>query len=133
MAKGRSSRNRSRDPSESLTVTLRTGPNVARPMRRRLSLPLLSIDDRRTFDFEPGSRPARLFSGGVASVGLVPNVNRGTSRKSKVPYQIAFTAPDETLVCVRRKRRKEVLFAKKKTGKRGQRKPRFNMWSKYKC
>lgn len=127
MGKGR---NRSRDPSESLTVQLRSSPRTARPFSSHLNL----IQDLRTFDFEPGTRPARLFSGQPATVGFVPNVNKSKPGKpAKLYGQMAFTAPTETLVCVRRSRRKEVLFAKKKTGKGGQRKPRRSTWSDYKC
>lgn len=131
MAKGKSFRSGTRDASQSLTVSLRSRPKIARPSR------LLSmVDDLRTFDFEPATRPARLFSGGVASVGFVPNSNKkaASGRPARLHnFQMAFTAPAETLVCVRRKRRKEVLFAKKKTGKGGQRKPRRSRWSDYRC
>lgn len=129
MGKGKSSRSGTREPSDSLTVSLRSRPKSL-PSGR---LPLTLIDDLRTFDFEPGTRPARLFSGSIATVGFVPNVNKKSQGRSRVPYQIAFTAPSETLVCVRRRRRKEVLFAKKKTGKGGQRRPRRSKWSDYKC
>lgn len=128
MAKGKSRRG-TREPSDSLTVTLRSPSRIARPSRH---LNLRMIDDLRSFDFEPASRPARLFSGGIASVGPVPT-SKTSQARGRVPYQIAFSAPGETLVCVRRKRRKEVLFAKKKTGKGGQRKARWSKWSVYKC
>lgn len=38
-----------------------------------------------------------------------------------------------TLTCVRRKVREEVLHALRKTGKRGQKSPRWNLQSKIKC
>jgi len=86
----------------------------------------------RAFDFDQDTRPAKLFYGSDASVGAThtPTKNRAPSR---VPYQIAFSAPAETLVCIRRKRRKQVLFAKRKTGKGGQRRPRRSRWSDVKC
>lgn len=127
MAKGKNRNSGTRDTSESLTVTLRS-----RPKTYSWPSPLTQIQDLRTFDFSPGTRPAKLFSGSNASVGYVPNVNKPQS-KTKNRAQLAFTAPAETLVCVRRSRRKEVLFAKKKTGKSGQRKPRRSAWSSYKC
>lgn len=126
MAKGKSSRYGTREPSDSLTVTLRSRPSKA-------SSPLSQIQDLRTFDFEPATRPALLFSGAPATVGPVQGPRKKNQARSRVPYQIAFNAPSETLVCVRRARRKEVLFAKKKTGKRGQRKARWSKWSPYKC
>lgn len=127
MAKGKSGKSGSgtRDAVASLTTTLRSSP--------RTKIRLTEISDLRNFDFEPGTRPARLFSGSTASV-TAESVTKKTERsRSRVPYQLAFSAPGETLVCVRRSRRREVLFAKKKTGKGGQRRPRRSAWSDYKC
>lgn len=124
MARGKS-RSGTRDPfSESLTFTLRS--------RAPIGTLLSSIDDLRSFDFEPDTRPARLFTGVPASVSVTSTPTKSRP-PNKVPYQIAFNAPRETLVCVRRKRRKEVLHAFKKTGKGGQRKPRRSQWSDTKC
>lgn len=124
MAKGKKSKNQqTREPSGLATSQVRSA---------LLASPLRLIDDRRTFDFEPGTRPARLFSGSTASITATPSTNKKI-RPSKVPYQIAFSAPADTLVCVRRQQRREVLFAKNKTGKRGQRRPRRNQWSNIKC
>lgn len=137
MGKGKSSKGGTREPSDSLTVSLRSQPSfTARPGRHR-SLSL--YQDLRRFSFEPDfTRPARLFSGSIASTNVeYQNQNhksRGRQAKTFNPKAvIAFSAPGETLVCVRRARRKEVLFAKKKTGKRGQRKARWSIWSKTKC
>lgn len=123
MAKGKS-RSGTRDPLESLTVRLRS--------RAPIGTTLSAIDDMRSFDFEPATRPARLFSGATASVNVTQSPKKQIGR-GRVPYQIAFQAPAETLVCVRRYRRREVLFAKKKTGKGGQRRPRRSKWSGTKC
>lgn len=124
MAKGKKSKNRlgTRDPLESLTVRLRSRAAIGGALRE--------VQDLRGFDFGP--RAARFLSGPVASVGAVTPKNSKRA-PSRVPYQIAFSAPAETLVCIRRKRRKEVLFAKRKTGKGGQRRPRRTPWSKIKC
>lgn len=122
MAKGKS-RSGTRDPLESLPQRVRSRP---------LGTLLTDIQDLRNFDFEPGTRPARLFSGVTASVGL-DQPTRSKQAPSRVPTQIAFTAPQETLVCVRRHRRRQVLHALRKTGKGGQRKPRRTPWSEYKC
>jgi len=125
MAKGKSGKRGTREALHSLTLALRSRPN--QPVTR-----LTTIEDLRTFDFEPATRPARLFSGSIATVGL-DGAGRKKTKSNFQHAQIAFTAPRETLVCVRRSRRKEVLFAKKKTGKRGQRRPRRSKWSSYKC
>lgn len=109
-------------------------PSLTLGLRSRSAMgdALLLIEDQRAFDFGPDIRPARSTSGNIASVGAdyAPTKQKGRSR---VPYQIAFNAPSETLVCVRRSRRKEVLFAKNKTGKRGQKRARWSKWSNYKC
>ena len=126
MAKGKSRKSSSgtRDALQSLTVRLRS--------RSAIGNALQQIQDLRSFDFEPVSRPALSSRGGTASVTAIAPI-KPKSAPSKVPYQIAFSAPAETLVCVRRKRRKEVLFAKRKTGKGGQKKARWSKWSKYRC
>lgn len=126
MAKGKKHQNRSetRDHLGSLTVRLRS--------RAAIGSALQEVQDLRAFDFEPGTTPARFVSGGIASQGVTHTPNKQKA-PSKVPYQIAFSAPAETLVCVRRRRRKEVLFAKKHTGKGGQKRPRWNRWSSTKC
>lgn len=122
----RSSRRKgTRDPSESLAHGLRSRS------RSVLLVTPTEVQDFRSFD-APVSSPARLFSGSVASVG-VEQVRPRKGSKSRVPFQIAFTAPGDTIVCVRRARRKEVLHAKRKTGKRGQRKPRRSRFRDIKC
>lgn len=118
MAKGSKRSNRSDARPSALTAALRSRPPLP--------------PDRLTANLKPpASGPARLFSGAVARLAVeAPKKGRG---KSRVPYQISFSAPAETVVCVRRSRRKEVLHALKKTGKRGQRKPRRTAWRNYKC
>lgn len=48
-------------------------------------------------------------------------------------YKVRFARPDLVGVCLRRKTRKEVLFALGKTGRGSGRPRRFNQWSKIKC
>lgn len=122
MAKGKSGRSGTRDVLTSLP-TVRSYPRTV----------LTAIDDRRTFDFEPATRPARLFSGSTATTTATPVAKKSERARSRVPYQIAFSAPQETLVCIRRKQRREVLHAHKKTGKRGQRRRRWSTYSDTKC
>lgn len=118
MAKGSKGKNRDARPS-SLTPALRSRPPLP--------------DTRLTENLKaPASGPARLFSGAVARITVDPPKKKFRG-KSRVPYQLSFSAPAETVVCVRRSRRKEVLHALKKTGKRGQRKPRKTAWRNYKC
>lgn len=129
MARSKRTKSGTRDALQSLPLVVRS--------RKPVGTLLTQIQDLRSFSFEPGfTRPARLFSSAVASVGL-DNAPGRSARKGRAPSlfnaQMAFNAPSETLVCVRRSRRRQVLFARKKTGKAGQRKPRRNQWSSYKC
>lgn len=115
-------------------------PTIANPILSRLPLPqwyprpisnLRVIEDRRTFhpDFVP-----RTFSRSPAKIQV-----RNAPRNQKIQTpptprpHYSFNAPDRVLVCVRRQRRKEVLFAKRHAGKSGQRKPRFNQFSNISC
>lgn len=82
-------------------------------------------------NYDPVDR-GRLFSNPPAIVAG-HSKNSSTRTKMLVPYTLKFHQPERIAICVRRKQRKEVLFAKKKAGKRGQRKPRFNKWSKVRC
>lgn len=113
-----------RDSSLSLTPALRFRP-------ARLYADLSQVPDFATDAFEP-VRPARLFSGVTATVGVADTPKKKNGR-SQVPFRLAFQAPAETVACVRRSRRKEVLFAKNKAGKRGQKRPRRTAWSDVKC
>lgn len=47
--------------------------------------------------------------------------------------EIAFGTPEKTLICIRRNIRKQVLHALNKTGKTGQRRPKWNYNSKISC
>lgn len=79
MAKGKSRQKSSgtRDPSESLTVRLRSRAAIGDALRQ--------VQDLRAFDFEPGTTPARFLSGAVASVGA-STPPKTKMAPSKVPY-----------------------------------------------
>jgi len=57
-----------------------------------------------------------------------------STRFKNIPYKLAFQKPKGVTLCVRRQRRRETLFALKRTGK-GSRAPhrRRNEWSSVKC
>lgn len=81
------------------------------------------IEDRRLF------RPDRsllLTSGGRIATREVhrPRVTV-RARKNVLPHRIQFVDPRRTIVCRRRKRRREVLFAMKRTGKGARRRLRL--------
>ncbi len=90
--------------------------------------PLLRVvnNDRRLFSPGP-TLPSRL-DGSPARLIVKP------TKSKKLPYQIAFAKPRGVTLCVRRTRRRETLFALKRTGK-GSRAPRRhrNEWSTLKC
>ena len=135
---------RSRRRRDLLTPMSIANPPVAPRLRpvvlSPISLPLTAFEDRRTYHPLGPQRGAVSFSG--AQHGL-RTVDRKTSDRfaglRKFPSQtkalIGFDTPVHVLVCVRRKRRKEVLFAKRKTGRGGarQRRPRKNWFSNVHC
>lgn len=130
-----SRRGRSRRPSESIADAVLSQPLTPSRLLRDLARPsdFRDVEDRRTYHPLDFFRPARDFGGHpVEQV----NVNRPVQKKfSRVlPFGLKFAAPERTVICAKRKSRKEVLHALKKTGKgKGRRKPRFNWYSKIGC
>lgn len=110
---------------------------------RRSSLPRLSslraIEDRREFHPEGDFRPARGFV--YPRHRLVVSVPRQEPSRlpdtftPAVPVGVAFKAPRQVAICVRRKQRREVLHAVGKTGRgsRFHRAPRRNIYSEIRC
>lgn len=96
-------------------------------------------DDRRFHHPDGLYRPAKDVLGNVPRVVVRRKSDKYQySLKKSFPalyepdFQ-AFAVPDRVLICVRRKRRKEVLHALKKTGKGGQKRPRRNWYSDVTC
>lgn len=108
---------------------------------RRLLLPLLdlstivppsdllrSIEDRRTFYPERALRPASLFSQPRHRLQVSPGSN------FKLPVGVSFEDPRRVLICVRRKQRREVLHALKRTGRgAGKRRHRKGPYTDVRC
>lgn len=118
---------------------------VSLPRLNRLpSVTLNTFEDRRTFHPEPYTRVAfalpRSASQLVAGHHRNVNVNK-SSHPGKasypvalsVPSRIAFKVPERVALCVRRSRRKEVLFALGRTGKGSHSPKRRNKWSSIGC
>lgn len=106
----------------------------------KLTLPRLNFfDDARQFSFDEFLEPLRFDNWRPAI--LDRNVNQGRSRPVSRRYQATlfqadfpvFDRPLHVSVCIRRKQRREVLFAKKRTrsGRGGRR--RRNKWSDVSC
>lgn len=117
----RTSRPAGRDPS----------PIARQSLPRWTSIPvnLQLFEDRRTFHPQGFTRPVFTTQ---RPAGRIVQKWHPRSRLKGVA-QLSFAIPEKVTLCVRRKRRKEVLFAKKKAGKTGQRKPRRNYWSSISC
>lgn len=127
--------------TSSLTVSL---PAVSRSSLSPILSPsrsiLREIEDRREYHPLQDARPARFMTGGPSHV-TVKDRSYGKqvyrdpfSGRSGTKAAISFVGPDGVLVCVRRKRRKEVLFAKRRAGRSGkQRRHRRNWFSSISC
>lgn len=93
---------------------------------------LSEVDDGREFD--PGRRvsAARSLSGGAARVVDRSPVVRSFDNKPRLSHgHLQFDAPRDVVVCVRRRRRREVLHAKRRLNGRGAR--RRSEWSNVFC
>lgn len=85
------------------------------------------IDDWRNWSPEPRTRRPKTFS------GTTPVIKTSRTATS-YGFTQHFAAPQAVIQCVRRHRRREVLHALRKAGKRGKKGPyRRSMWSEVKC
>lgn len=122
--------------SEPLQKLLRPNPIIkqSQPVaafspHKILKNTLRDIEDRRTFHPEAQKRPARSLNRSQHKLVLPAKKNA-----PRLPARVAFDAPKQVLICIRRKRRKEVLFAKRKTGKGARaRRHRHNYFSEITC
>lgn len=143
----RRSRDKREDNSPSLTTSLLrpAAPSVSAPTFSQTILQ--QIEDRRTFHPLGDSRPARFSTGGPSRISVKDRAYNGrykyadphrTSQNihlnSGTKAPVSFVAPDGTLVCIRRRTRKEVLFATRRAGRGGkQRRHRRNVYSGVRC
>lgn len=131
---GRRSRRRDQDTSV-LAPDAFSPPRTLTPrvVQVRPVADLRPVEDRRTYHPLGPMRPPKTWSG--HSVTPVKPKFSNKKFQRNLPFGLQFAAPKETLVCVRRKRRKEVLHALKKTGKGAgrRRKPRRNFYSWIGC
>lgn len=119
--------------NQSLTSLLRPARMVS-PVRLTYStvdpvtmeVSLGDVEDQRHFHPQGPRRPQLRATGQVASL-------RRTY--PSLTHQIGFSNPNNVIRCIRRKMRKEVLFAFNKQRKKGQSGGRYkrNYWSKIKC
>lgn len=96
---------------------------------------LMDVEDFRTWTPHRVRRPRTVSASyaGVSSSGDSPPAR--TPARSHIRNffrRLRFKVPRTTLICIRRHRRREVLFARGRSG-RGNRKPQYNRWSKVRC
>lgn len=92
---------------------------------------LHQIQDDRSWHPKPQIKPAGALKRSATRL-VVPKPTKASPR-SALPHQVAFSAPKHVLVCIRRRMRKQVLFAKRLNRKgSGSRKHR-TAWSEIKC
>lgn len=87
-------------------------------------------DDRRTFHPDQSTRFPR------ASLSYANNIGVSRSAKNKsrrFPFAVGFKSPSRVYLCVRRKVRREVMFAKSGAGSRRMRRPKRNYYSDVRC
>lgn len=91
---------------------------------------VLDLEDRRQYHPEDYYRPAR----SVTSEDRNVNVKTPAKKFSPaLPFGLQFAVPDRVAVCVRRKQRREVLFAKGRGGGGRRKRPHKNWHSKVSC
>lgn len=101
---------------------------LSRPLLRRYTLPISSslaeVEDRRRW--RPNPRLIRTVKANVAKVKPLANL--------KLRSGLILQAPKDAVICVRRKMRRESMFALGMAGGRGSRsRKRFNETSSYRC
>lgn len=119
------------DPPMSRTLDAFLSPSIVPELRAldQARAIVRAIEDRRTWHPQRALRPA----------GAVPRAARrlvhsvSTARGFFPPSRFSFAVPKKVAICVRRKTRREVLFAKRSTGKGAKSPRRRNRWSNIGC
>lgn len=129
MARRRRSKSDDKSGREFQTIT-RT--EVLPPTNLRI------LEDRREWNPLLEEAPAAVFFEREARrvVPTRPRVSRPSQARSieeLLPHGLQFNVPEEVLVCVRRKRRREVLFATRRYGRNGAKRYRRNRFSEVSC
>lgn len=98
---------------------------------------LIDVEDRRQYHPDRSFRAARDIRGSPSVSLKAPSVQKGTTVSKRGvqrnTFSFTFGQPEQVATCVRRQTRKEVINALRKSGKRGQRAPRYNWRSKVRC
>lgn len=92
------------------------------------------IEDRRRFDPTDGLLPARTFTSRDAGrVTLTPVKHSGVGSRKSGRDVHKFAVPADVVICARRKERREVLFAYRRTGKGARSLKRRTPYSDFSC
>lgn len=129
------SKNRNRSTGRDIS-TIASDPFTALPLLSPMQpFTLSEFEDRRLFTPEQEFTVPSSFSGITRVVVSEPRpAGRSAGRPTLYqPNRFMFDAPDRVVMCVRRERRREVLFAKRKHGRNGGRRYRRNMFSDVSC
>lgn len=125
-------RRRRQDPLTPTVVRARVRPVVRFPALVRN---LRDIEDRRLFHPAGPLRPASSFS--RRDQRRIVEKSRHVAHASSDPFpslRLGFAVPQKVAKCVRRKQRREALFAFKKTGSGAKaRRRRRDHWSDVSC
>ena len=110
--------------------------SVPRPVVRVFEVPVRRLPspvfgDRRIFNPSGLLRP--VVSSVRAARRLVPARKASPSRVMSLAARIGFAVPRQVSICVRRKQRKETLFALKLTSRGAGSRKRRNIWSEVSC
>ena len=95
--------------------------------RTAVSDPLADLQDFRTF------HPDQVYRDPLLTSGLPATTKQTRPRTRSLVTQTTFDAPRDVAICVRRKSRREVIFAKRKAGAGARARRRRNYWSNVKC
>lgn len=97
---------------------------------------LQPLQDRRTWHPDQ-HRSLQRLDGSKHRLKLASPVRAVKAKLSRphgpLPHRVAFEAPKKLLLCIRRARRRAVLFAFNKTRKGAGSRKRRNQWSDIKC
>lgn len=131
---GRRRRRRAIARASAYSLESLTAPRLPRPIVHVAPSPLTVVEDRRQAHPLAFFAPAKQIDG-TQGHQLVPKRPAKRGRSNVVPVRVQFAAPERVVLCVRRKRRKEVLHALKKTGRGGgrQRRRRRTWFSDVSC
>jgi len=132
------SRRRRRDDTPRPSVRLPSPSTVRRltPIVRptvvvRVQAPPVNLD-RRVFHPDGRFRPAPVLVRAARRL-VVARPKRPGRSAMQLNHRIGFAIPAKVMICVRRKERREVIFAKRYSGKGARSRKTRNIWSSVQC